>query len=157
MLLANKGPNRPYGYTWMDDTMAHAPLSTEGHIGIMTDGIPSTNACSCLNQLQVWKLLQCRGQVVCPEGPNGSLKALLFNFRELPLWNVGSLDEPTQDPSFKEVDLSITEPTNTIPVPLPFQLLNLHMTSQCPQLTPPGGFGMAAVDFTCNLSPHCSA
>ena len=38
----------------------------------MTNGIPSMNACGCLDQLQVWKLLQCGGQLVCPEGLNGS-------------------------------------------------------------------------------------
>ena len=58
MLLANKGPNWPYAYAQMNDTMAYMPLSSEGHIGIMTDSIPSTNACGHLDQLQVWKLLQ---------------------------------------------------------------------------------------------------
>ena len=40
MLLANKGPSWPYAYMQMNDAMAHTPLSSEGHIGIMTDGIP---------------------------------------------------------------------------------------------------------------------
>ena len=51
MLLADEGTNWPYAYTWMNGTMAHAPLSSEGPIGIMTEGLPSTNACSHLNQL----------------------------------------------------------------------------------------------------------
>ena len=68
MLLADKGTNWPYAYTWMNDTVAHMPLSSEGHIGIMTEGLPSINACGHLNQLQVWRLLQCRGQVVCLRG-----------------------------------------------------------------------------------------
>ena len=79
MWLTNKGTNWPYAYTWMNDAIAHVPLCSEGHIGIMTEGLPSMNACGCLNQLQVWRLLQCGGQVVCPEGLNGSLKALLFD------------------------------------------------------------------------------
>ena len=83
---------------WIHDTMAHMPLSSEGHIGIMTDSIPSTNACSHLDQLRVQKLLQCRGQVVCHEGLNGGLKALLFDFKELPLWNLATMDELAQDP-----------------------------------------------------------
>ena len=95
MLLANEGTNWPYAYTQMDDAMAHMPLSSEGNIGVMTKGLPSMNACSHLNQLQVQRLLQCRGQVVCPEGLNGSLKALLFDFKELPPWNVANADEPT--------------------------------------------------------------
>ena len=61
MLLTDESPNWPYAYAQMNDAMAHAPLSSEGHIGIMTDGIPSMNTCSCLDQLQVQKLLQCGG------------------------------------------------------------------------------------------------
>ena len=64
----------------------------------------------CLDQLQVQRLLQCRGWVVCPEGLNGSLKALLFDFKELPLWNAANADEPTQDPPMIDVDLSGAEP-----------------------------------------------
>ena len=71
MLLANESPYWMYAYAWMNDTVAHMPLSSEGHIGVMTDGIPSMNACSCLDQLQVQKLLQCEGWVVFPEGKNG--------------------------------------------------------------------------------------
>ena len=95
MLLANEGPNWPYAYAWMNDAMTHTLLSSEGHIGIMTDGKPSMNTCGQLDQLQVWKLLQCRGQVVCPEGVNGGLKALLFDFEDLPLRNVTTINEPT--------------------------------------------------------------
>ena len=110
ILLAHEGPNWPYAYMQMNNAMAHVPLSIEGHIGVMTDGLPSTNACGCLDQLQVWKILQCGGQVVCPEGLNGSLKAMLFNFEELPLWNVATVNEPTQDPPLIEVDLNSMEP-----------------------------------------------
>ena len=95
MLLANKGPNWPYAYAQMNNAMAHAPLPSEGHLGIMTDGIPSMNACGHLDQLQVWKLLQCSGWVVCPEGLNGSLRGLLFDFEEILFWNVATADEPT--------------------------------------------------------------
>ena len=113
----------------MNDAMAHVPLFSEAYIGIMTDDIPSTNACGFLYQLQVWKLLQCRGWVVCPEGLNGALEALLFNFEELPLWNVATADEHTWDPPLIEVDLSGAEPeaTNTTPVPPLFPAIDpLH-------------------------------
>ena len=111
----------------INDTMTHTPLSSQWHIGGMTDGIPSMNACSCLNQLQVWKLLQCRDQVVCPKGLNGGLKALLFDFKELPLWNTGTADESTWDPPLIEVDLSSVEPeaTNITPVPPLFLAIGL--------------------------------
>ena len=90
----------------MNETVAHMPVSSEGHIGIMTDGIPSANTCGHLDQLQVQKLLQCKGQVVCTEGLNGGLKALLFDFKELPLWNVATADEPAQDLPLIEVILN---------------------------------------------------
>ena len=53
MLLANEGPNWPHDYAQMNDTVAHMPLCSEGHISIMTDGIPSVNVCGNLDQLQV--------------------------------------------------------------------------------------------------------
>ena len=119
MLLAKESPNCPYVYAQMNDAVALAPLSSEGHTGITPGGIPSMNVCGHLDQLQVWKLLQCRGWVVCPEGLNGGLKALLFDFKELSLWNVATMDEPTWDPPLIEVDQSGAEPkaTNTTPVP----------------------------------------
>ena len=59
-----------------------------------------------LDKLQVQKLLQCKGQVVCPKGLNGGLEALLFDFKELPLCDVGTTDEPTQDLPLIEVNLN---------------------------------------------------
>ena len=90
--------------------MAHMPLSSEGHIGVMIDGIPSVNAHGYLDQLQVWKLLECEGSVVCPEGLNGGIKAQLLNFKELPLWNVATTNEPVQDPPLIEVNLNSADP-----------------------------------------------
>ena len=57
MFLADEGLNWPYAYAQMNDAMAQTPLSSKGHIGVMTNGMPSTNACGHLEQLQVWKLL----------------------------------------------------------------------------------------------------
>ena len=81
----------------MNNTVSHAPLSSKGHIGAMTDGMPSTNACGQLYQLQVQKLLKHSSWIVCPEGLNGELKALQFTFQELPLWNAATMDEPTSN------------------------------------------------------------
>ena len=80
------------------------------------------------------KLLQCRDWVVSPEGLKWGLEALLFDFKELSLWNVASGDQPTPDPSLTEVDLSNmeTEATHTTPVPPPFWPSNLHMASPQP-------------------------
>ena len=81
---------------------------------------------SYLVQISVVTWTNCRcgsyynvgGQVVCPEGLNGGLKALLFDFEELPLWNAATADEPAQDPPLIKVDLSSMEPaTNTTLAP----------------------------------------
>ena len=127
LLLADDGPDWPYTFVWMNNTMFHVPLSSEGCISTMTDSVPSTNACSQLHQLQIQKLLQHGGWAVCPEGPNGEHKALQFTFQELPLWNAAAMDEPTQDPPQIELDLSsvqpnsmttsIQAPTNTLMLP----------------------------------------
>ena len=69
------------------------PLSSKGHIGIMTSDLPSWNTWGHLHQLLVWQLLQCRSQVVCLDGMNGGLEPLMFNFKELPLWNMANMSE----------------------------------------------------------------
>ena len=105
LLLADEGADWPYAYIRMNDTLAHTLLSSVGHIGIMTGDLSSWNACGCLHQLCVWKLLQCRGQVVCLDGLNGGLEPLMFNFKELPLWNAANAGESSRDPSMMDVDL----------------------------------------------------
>ena len=117
VLLVDEGPDCPYASVQMNDTMTHVPLSSEGHIGTMTDGMPNMNACGHLHQLQVWMLLQSGSLVVCTEGLNEKLKALQFNFEELPLWNAATMGEPTQDPPLIEVDLSCTEPEDMMTTP----------------------------------------
>ena len=105
LLLADDGANLPYAYIRMNNPVAHMLLSSKGHTGIMTGNLPSQNACSCLHQLCMWQLLQCRRQVVCQDGLNGGLEPLMFNFKELPHWNVANTDESSRDPSMVDVDL----------------------------------------------------
>ena len=57
MLLADNGPDWPYTFVHMSDTVLHVPLSGNRHIGAMTDSVHSVNTCGWLHQLQVWKLL----------------------------------------------------------------------------------------------------
>ena len=101
--------------------MLHVPLSDKGHIITIIDGICSTNACSHLHQVQVWKLLQYGDFVVFSKGLNGELEVLQFSFQELPLWNATTTDGPTQDLHLIEVILCGTEPetANTTQVPPP--------------------------------------
>ena len=105
LLLADKGAEWPYAYTRMSNAMAHVPLSSERHIGIMTGDLPNQNTCSHLHQLCVWQLLQCGGWVVCLDGLNGRLEPLMFNFKEVPLWNMVNAGKSSRDPSMMDVDL----------------------------------------------------
>ena len=137
----------------------------------MTDGIPSMNACGCLDQCQVWKLLKCGGQVDCPEGLNEGLKALLFNFEDLLLWNAATTDEPAKDLPLIEVDLSGTEPeaTNTTLAPPLFLTIkppcditvafNLHLQgpwnscSRLPLQPQPPSHSIACLEGSNHLQP----
>ena len=105
LLLLDEGAHWPYAYIRMNDAMAHMLLSSVWHIGTMTGDLPSQNACGHLHQLCVQQLLQCRGWVVCLDGLNGELESLVFNFKELPLWNVANMGESSRDPSMIDVDL----------------------------------------------------
>ena len=40
LLLVDEGTNWPYAYIRMNDAMAHMPLSSIGHIGVMTSHLP---------------------------------------------------------------------------------------------------------------------
>ena len=82
---------------WLNNAMSYAPLTNEGHNSAMMDGAHSTDAHGWFHQLQIWKLLQHKGKVVCPEGLNGELVALQFTFPELPLWDVAAPSEPLQE------------------------------------------------------------
>ena len=94
MLLVDNGPDWLYAFIHMSNTMLHMPLSDNGHISTMTDGVHSGKACGQLHQQQVWKLLQHGNLVVFPEGLNRESEALQFSFQELPLWNAASMDGP---------------------------------------------------------------
>ena len=52
--------------------------------------------------------------MVCPEGLNVELKALLFTFEELPLQNGATADEPAQNPPQIEVDLGSIQPQGMV-------------------------------------------
>ena len=53
VLLADEGLDLPYAFVQLNYAVSHAPLSSKGHIGTMTDDAPSTNAYGCLHKLQV--------------------------------------------------------------------------------------------------------
>ena len=73
-LLINLGDNWAYTFVWLNGDAQHVPLSKEGHLSAMIDGMPSKSVCRHLHQLEVCKLLQYGDQVVYPEGLNGGLE-----------------------------------------------------------------------------------
>ena len=97
VLLADVGVGWPYTFMQLNHAMSYGPLTNEGHISAMTDSALSLDAHSQLHQLQIWKLTQHKGKVVCPEGLNGELEALQLTFPELPLWNAANPGEPFQE------------------------------------------------------------
>ena len=100
MLWADISTDWPCALIWLNDDLSHAPLLNEGHISTMTDGAPSMDAHSWLHQLQLCKLLQNEGSVVCPEGLNRELEALQFTFPQLPLWDAATPSEPSGNHHF---------------------------------------------------------
>ena len=60
----------------------------------MMDSAPSMDTHNKLHQLQIDKLLQYNGRVVCLEGLNSELEVLQLTFPELPLWYAATPEEP---------------------------------------------------------------
>ena len=73
-LFINLGDNWAYTFVELNKNAQHVPLSNEGHLSTMVDGVPCRSACRHLCQLKVCQLLQCGDQVVYPEGLNGGLE-----------------------------------------------------------------------------------
>ena len=63
-------------FVQLKEDAQHVPLSKEGHLSAIIDGIPRRNACRCLHQLEVCQLLQCEGPSGVPQrikwGPGAS-------------------------------------------------------------------------------------
>ena len=84
MLLVVESEDWVHAFVWLNEALSHAPLSSEGHLSAMMDGVPSADTHGWLHQLQICKLLQHKEMVVFQEGLNGELEALRFTFQELP-------------------------------------------------------------------------
>ena len=110
VLLGDVGADWPYTFMQLNDAISHVPLMNKGHISTMMYGVPSMDTHGQLHQLQVCKLLQYKGKLVCPEDLNRDLGALQFTFPELPHWDVATPSEPFQEPQLLEVDLCSAQP-----------------------------------------------
>ena len=117
VLLVDDGPNWPYAFICMSSTTHHAPLLDAGHLGTMTDGLQSVNACGHLHQLLTWKLLQHREHVVFPEGLNRELKAHHFSFPELPPWDTATAGGSAGELPPTEVTLGGTKHKSMLTIP----------------------------------------
>ena len=105
-LLINLSDNWTYAFEWLNEDVQHAPLSNEGHISTMINGVPKRSTCRCLHQLELHKLLQCGGQVVYPKGLNGGFELVQTSLSGSLNPGVDLLGKPTCEPSFQLVDLS---------------------------------------------------
>ena len=69
--LVSSGPNWPYTLVELNEDTCHAPLSREGHLGILPEGGTNRTTCRRISELEVCQLLQSDLQVIYPVGLNG--------------------------------------------------------------------------------------
>ena len=140
-LLIDIGNNWVYAFVQLNEEALHVPLSNEGHISVMIDGVvPSRSTCRHLHKLEVCKLLQCGDQVVCPNGMNGGLEPVLLSLPKLPIWNMDTLSRPVHKPLLLQVDLSHVMHGDQMPItPGPCRASTPHSSSclamECPSET----------------------
>ena len=67
----SSGPNWPYTLVWLNKDTCHAPISKEGHLGVLPQGGTDMTACSRFSQLHVCQLLASGLQVAYPVGLHG--------------------------------------------------------------------------------------
>ena len=139
-LLINIGDIWAYTFMQLNEGTLYVPLSNEGHIKTMIDGVPSSKTCGYLCQLEVCKLLQCGDQVVCPEHLNRGLEPLLLPFPKPPVRDMDTLSRPVHKPSPLQMDLPSVRLRDQTPItPAPCGAStpppSLHSTMECPSET----------------------
>ena len=126
-LLINLGDNWPYTFVWLNEDAQHVPLSNEGHLSTMVDGVPCRSTCRHLHWLEVCKLLQCGEWVVYHQRDRWGMEPVQTSLLGSLIWGMDMLGKPAHKPSFLLVDLSWVTPGDHMPkVPTP-----------CRTLTPP--------------------
>ena len=96
-LLIDIGDNWAYAFVWLNEVALHVPLSSEGNISAMINGVPSRSTCRHLYQLQVWRILHYGSHVVCPEGLNGGLEPVQLSIPQLPMWDMNIFCRPVHE------------------------------------------------------------
>ena len=139
-LLINLSDNWAYTFVWLSEDAQHVPLSNEGHLSAMVDGVPCRSACGHLCQLEVCRLIQCGDQVVYPKGLNGGLELLWTSLSGSLIWGMDVLGKPAHEPSFLLVDLSWVTQGDCMPkAPAPHRISTppspSHITMEHPTKT----------------------
>ena len=76
----------------------------------------SRNACRCVCQLQVCKLLQYGGHVVCPKGLNGGLEPVLLSVPQQPIRDMNTISRLVCKSLWLQVDLPLAMLSDKIPL-----------------------------------------
>ena len=114
-LLLNSGDNWVYTFVQLNKDTQHVPLSKEGHLNTMINGMPSRNIWGHLCQLEVHQLLQCGDQVAYPKGLNRGLEPMLTSLTASLAQGMNMLGAPSHEPSFLPVGLSQVTPGDHAP------------------------------------------
>ena len=78
----SSGPNWPYALVQLNEDTCHAPLSKEGHLGILPEGGTDSTTCGRISQLEVHQLLISGLQVAYPVGLNGHKDPIITSLPE---------------------------------------------------------------------------
>ena len=71
-----------YTLVWLHEGTHHAPLSREGHLGILPQRGAEAAPCGQISQLEVCQLLAASPQVIYPVGLNGQDKPIIPSLPE---------------------------------------------------------------------------
>ena len=126
-LLINTGEDWAYAFMQLNEDSQDIPLSTTRYISAMIDGTPSRSACGHLNHLEVCKLLQCRVEVVYPEGLNRGLELMWVSLPKLPIWDLDSHLGPFHKLMLLQVNLPRIAPQWSLT-----PISSLHSVTECP-------------------------
>ena len=78
----SSGPNWPYALLQLHKDTCHAPLSKEGHLGILPQRGTVMTTCRRISQLEVHQLLVSGWQVAYPIGLNGLEEPIITSLPE---------------------------------------------------------------------------
>ena len=105
--------------------MPNVSQPKESLLSTMTNCPSSRNACRNLHQLEVCQLLQCKDQLVYPEGLNRGLEPVLISLSGALVQGVNTIGEPSHKHLFLPVDLpQFTLGTTHLGTQLPAQYLH---------------------------------